>query len=289
MPRSLAGLRSGESGASTIRRVNETTILGSIGAGNMAGAMIEGWLRDTPELASRILVTDRGSGRAARLAERLGAQHVADNAELVRRADVVLIAVKPIDVERVLREASELIDPGTAVVSVAAGVATTTLENVLEQGVPLFRCMPNVGVKVGAGTLCFASGPFTGSEAEARVLAWLGRIGTVVVLEERLFDAATALAGSGPAFLGLMIEAFEDAGITSGLSAATARELILSTMVGTANVLDQTGVSCSELRRMVTSPGGTAAAGLAQMERASVRGGIIDGVLAALARAGQLG
>jgi pyrroline-5-carboxylate reductase len=269
--------------------VSDTTILGSIGAGNMAGAMVEGWLRADPALGERILVTDRGSGRAARLAERLGVQHVSDNAELVRRADVVLIAVKPIDVERVLREASELIDTGTAVVSVAAGVATTTLENVLEQGVPLFRCMPNVGVKVGAGTLCFASGPFTGSDAEARVLGWLGQIGTVVTLEERLFDAATALAGSGPAFLGLVIEAFEDAGITSGLSAATARELILSTMVGTANVLEQTGVSCSDLRRMVTSPGGTAAAGLAQMERASVRGGIIDGVLAALARAGQLG
>ena len=143
--------------------------------------------------------------------------------------------------ERVLREASELIDAGTAVVSVAAGVATTTLENVLEQGVPLFRCMPNVGVKVGAGTLCFASGPFTGSDAEARVLGWLGQIGTVVTLEERLFDAATALAGSGPAFLGLVIEAFEDAGITSGLSAATARALILSTMVGTANVLERDG------------------------------------------------
>ena len=143
--------------------MNATTTLGSIGAGNMAGAMVEGWLRADPALAERILVTDRGSGRAARLAERLGVQHVADNAELVRRADVVLIAVKPIDVERVLREASELIDADTAVVSVAAGVATTTLENVLEQGVPLFRCMPNVGVKVGSGTLCFASGPFTGS------------------------------------------------------------------------------------------------------------------------------
>jgi pyrroline-5-carboxylate reductase len=197
--------------------VNSTTILGSIGAGNMAGAMIEGWLHADPALGERVLVTDRGSGRAAGLAERLGVQHVADNAELVRRADVLLIAVKPIDVERVLREASELIDTDTAVVSVAAGVATTTLENVLEQGVPLFRCMPNVGVKVGAGTLCFANGPFAGSDAETRVLGWLDQLGTVVKLEERLFDAATALAGSGPAFLGLVIEAFEDAGITSGL------------------------------------------------------------------------
>ena len=269
--------------------MNATTVLGSIGAGNMAGAMVEGWLRADPSLAERILVTDRGSGRAARLAERLGVQHVPDNAELVRRADVLLIAVKPIDVERVLREASELIGTDTAVVSVAAGVATTTLENVLEQGVSLFRCMPNVGVKVGAGTLCFANGPFAGSEAETRVLGWLDQLGTVVKLEERLFDAATALAGSGPAFLGLIVEAFEDAGIVSGLSAAKARELIVSTMVGTAGLLDEFGMSCSDLRRSVTSPGGTAAAGLAQMERAGVRSGIIDGVLAALRRASELG
>ena len=269
--------------------MNDTTVLGSIGAGNMAGAMVEGWLRADPALAERVLVTDRGSGRAARLAERLGVQHVADNAELVRRADVVLIAVKPIDVERVLREASELIDAGTAVVSVAAGVATTTLENVLEQGVPLFRCMPNVGVKVGSGTLCFASGPFTGSDAEARVLGWLGQLGTVVTLEERLFDAATALSGSGPAFFGLVVEAFEDAAIVAGLSAKVGRELAVTTMVGTATMLVRENMSCSDLRRMVTSPGGTAAAGLAEMERRGVRGAIIDGVRAAQLRAGELG
>ncbi len=121
------------------------------------------------------------------------------------------------------------------------------------------------------------------------MLDWLALLGTVVRLEERLFDAATALAGSGPAFLGLVVEAFEDAGIVSGLSAAKARELILSTMVGTAGLLDEYGMSCSDLRRTVTSPGGTAAAGLAQMERAGVRSGIIDGVLAALRRAAELG
>ena len=112
----------------------------------------------------------------------------------------------------------------------------------------------------------------------------------MVTLGERLFDAATALAGSDPPSRPSSIRgAFEDAGITSGLSASTARALILSTMVGTANVLEETGVSCSELRRMVTSPGGTAAAGLAQMERSSVRGGIIDGVSPHSTRPGQLG
>jgi pyrroline-5-carboxylate reductase len=269
--------------------VSSTTVLGSIGAGNMAGAMIEGWLRADPSLGERILVTDRGSGRAAALAERLGVQHVPDNAELVRRADVLLIAVKPIDVERVLREVSGLITPERAVISIAAGVGTTTLETIVDEDVPVFRAMPNVGVRVCSGTLCFANGRFAGSPAEQQALDWLALLGTVVRLEERLFDAATALAGSGPAFLGLIIEAFEDAGIVSGLSAAKARELILSTMVGTAGLLDEYGLSCSDLRRSVTSPGGTAATGLAQMERAGVRSGIIDGVLAAMRRASELG
>jgi pyrroline-5-carboxylate reductase len=263
--------------------------IGLIGAGNMATAMVDGWMRADPERAARILVADRGSGRAQRLAERHGLTRAASNEDLVERSDIVVIAVKPIDVERVLRDVSQLITPRTSVASVAAGVATTTLENILDEDAPVFRFMPNVGVSVCSGTLCFAQGRFADTAVEEQVLDWFSLLGTVVRLEERLFDAATALAGSGPAFLGLLVEAFEDAGIVSGLSAPKARQLILSTMVGTALLLDEQGISCSELRRMVTSPGGTAAAGLAQMERSSVRGGIIDGVLAAMRRASELG
>jgi pyrroline-5-carboxylate reductase len=255
----------------------------------MASAMVDGWVRADPARASRIVVSDRGSGRAGRLGELHGVAVAGSNRDLVERAGIVVVAVKPIDVERVLREVSGLITPERAVLSVAAGVATTTLETIVDEDVPVFRVMPNVGVRVCAGTLCFAEGRFAGGAAEADVLEWLALLGTVVRLEERLFDAATALAGSGPAFLGLVIEAFEDAGIVSGLSAAKARELVLSTMVGTAGLLDTYGMSCSDLRRTVTSPGGTAAAGLAQMERAGVRSGIIDGVLAALRRAAELG
>jgi pyrroline-5-carboxylate reductase len=263
--------------------------IGLIGAGNMATAMVEGWVRADPARAPRILVTDRGSGRAGKLAERLGVQHVEANAELVERADVVVVAVKPIDVERVLREVGSQVTPDKALASVAAGVWTTTLETILDEDAPVFRFMPNVGVSVCAGTLCFATGRFANTEAERRVLDWFGLLGAVIPLEERLFDAATALAGSGPAFLGLLVEAFEDAGIVAGLSAGASRDLILTTMSGTAQLLADAGLSGSQLRRLVTSPGGTAAAGLAAMERASVRAGIIDGVLAAMRRAAELG
>src|SRR4051794_10191108 len=243
----------------------------------MATAMVDGWMRADPERAARVLVTDRGSGRAQRLAERHGLRYVTSNAELVSQSDVVVLSVKPIDVERVLREVSALVTPRKAVASVAAGVATTTMENILDEDAPVFRFMPNVGVSVCSGTLCFAQGRFADTSAEEQVLDWFGLLGAVVRLEERLFDAATALAGSGPAFLGLLVEAFEDAGIVSGLSAPKARELILTTMVGTANLLTDSGMSCSELRRMVTSPGGTAAAGPPPMGRGAGPGGGLPG------------
>jgi pyrroline-5-carboxylate reductase len=149
--------------------------------------------------------------------------------------------------------------------------------------------MPNVGVQVGRGTLAYSSGRFIDTAAEQTVLGAFRALGEIVPLEERQFDAATALSGSGPAFLGLIIEAFEDAGVVNGLSYPQARELILSTVSGTADLLRDEDLACSALRRMVTSPGGTAAAGLAEMERKGMRGAVIDGVSAAMRRAGELG
>ncbi|MGZ4482440.1 MAG: pyrroline-5-carboxylate reductase [Gaiellales bacterium] len=269
--------------------MSEHTILGLIGSGNIATAMVRGWLRADPGMADRVLVTDRGSGRAGRLAESYGVRQVASNADLVRECDVVVLCVKPIDVERVLREVSDLITPQKAIASVAAGVRTATLETILDVDAPVFRFMPNVGVQVGAGTLAYSPGRFIHTAAEEAVLSAFRMLGEVVPLEERQFDAATALSGSGPAFLGMLLEAFEDAGIVSGLTYEDARTLILSTVTGTAALLRDEDMQCSVLRRMVTSPGGTASAGLAEMERQGVRGGIIDGVVAAMRRAGELG
>jgi pyrroline-5-carboxylate reductase len=263
--------------------------LGLLGAGNMASAMVRGWVRADPAMADRILVTDRGSGRAAALAEHHGVRHLAENTDVAGEADVVVLCVKPVDVERVLREVSELITPQKAIASVAAGVRTSTLETILDVDAPVFRFMPNVGVQVGMGTLAYSAGRFIDTAAEESVLSVFRLLGEVVPLEERQFDAATALSGSGPAFLALIFEAFEDAGIVSGLSYADSRALVLSTIAGTAGLLREEDAPCSVLRRMVTSPGGTAAAGLAEMERQGVRGGIIDGVVAAMRRAGELG
>lgn len=267
--------------------------LGLIGAGNMAAAMVAGWVRSDASLAGKIVLSDRGSGRARRLADELGCGVAGSNRDLVEQCDVVVLCVKPVDVENVLREVTGLVHAGEKVVaSVAAGVQTATIENLLETGVAVLRFMPNVPVRVNAGTLVYALGRDAGGRSGSLVdatIATFDRLGTVVQLDERLFDAATALSGSGPAFFGLVVEAFEDAAIVSGLSATVGRQLAVTTMVGTAEMLVQQDLSCSELRRMVTSPGGTAAAGLAHMERSSVRGAIIDAVVAARDRARDLG
>jgi pyrroline-5-carboxylate reductase len=267
--------------------------IGMIGSGNMAGAMVAGWVRDDPAIAGRIHLTDRGSGRARILADAiasdLGTPIVHDgNRELVDAVDLVVLCVKPIDIEDVLREVSDVVRPRHVVASVAAGVQTATMENLLDDEVPVLRLMPNVPVRVNAGTLVYALGRAT-SDKVAPALELCARLGTCVELQERLFDAATAVSGSGPAFFGLVVEAFEDAAIVAGLSAAVGRELAVTTMVGTAEMLVSENLSCSELRRMVTSPGGTAATGLAQMERSGVRGAIIDTVVAARDRARELG
>lgn len=267
---------------------NSTLRLGMIGSGNMAAAMVAGWVRDDPAMAQRITASDRGSGRAVAMADRFGCTAVASNLELVDSSDVVVLCVKPIDIETVLREISDRVHDDKVVVSVAAGVQTATIENLLEDGVAVLRMMPNVPVRVNSGTIVYAHGRVVGEEA-FEALKVFEALGAIVKLEERLFDAATALSGSGPAFFGLVVEAFEDAAIVAGLSAKVGRELAVTTMVGTAAMLTEEHLSCGDLRRMVTSPGGTAAAGLAHMERSSVRGAIIDSVVAARDRARELG
>lgn len=250
--------------------------------------MVEGWVRADPAVAANIVVSDRGSGRAVALAESTGCSVAIGNADLVSQADLIILCVKPVDIERVLREVSDQIHPDSVVASVAAGVHVATIENLLERDVPVIRFMPNVPVRVNSGTMTYARGR-SHSELLDQSIEIFRALGTVVELDERMFDAATALSGSGPAFFGLVVEAFEDAAIVAGLSASTGRELALTTMVGTATMLTEQNLSCSELRRMVTSPGGTAAAGLAHMERSSVRGSIIDAVVAARDRARELG
>jgi pyrroline-5-carboxylate reductase len=241
-------------------------IVGFIGSGSMAAAMARGWAGEF-EL---MLFSDSGSGRAAELAAELGGE-VAANAEIAERADLVVLAVKPAALDAV---ASEL---GGAR-SLVSMLGATPLER-LEAAFPraeVLRLMPNVGVEVRRGVLCVAG------EASAAVRAKLALLGHVVELADGDFDAATAVMGCAPAYLALAVEALADAGAAAGLDPELARELVVETTAGTAELLRIRHPA--DVRRAVASPGGSTEAGLEALDREGARAAFEAAVAASLER-----
>ena len=263
--------------------------IGLIGSGNIAAAFVRGWLRADPAMAARITVTDAQPQAARRLGEETGVSVAASNAELVEKSDLVMLAVKPGDVEEALKGTADQFRRGKILMSVAAGRTIPFLEALFPFDVAVVRLMPNVAVAVGAGTITFASGSNVDQETEEQVYELLAPLGHVVSLPEKLFAAATAIGGSGPGFMALIIDAFIDAGVMAGLPVSAARELTNSMLAGTSQLLSETGMSPVELRHSVTSPAGTTAAGLAQLERDGARSAVIDAVQVAYERAQTLG
>jgi pyrroline-5-carboxylate reductase len=242
-------------------------VVGFCGSGNMAAAMARGW----SGAVDSMLFTDSGSGRARALAAELGGEALASNAELAQRADVVVLAVKPAKLERVAAELQE----AKAIVSL---LGATSLERVtgLFPGAEAVRVMPNVGVEVRRGVLCVA-----GAES-AQIRSLLGMLGRVVELPDAEFDAATAVMGCSPAYLALAVEAIADAGAEDGLDPELARELVVETAAGTAELLRFHGPA--DVRTAVASPGGSTEAGLEALGRAGAREAFAAAVRASLER-----
>ena len=242
-------------------------IVGFVGSGNMAAAMARG-LRGAVEA---MLFTDSGSGRAAELAAELGGEAVASNPELAERADVVVLAVKPAK----LAEAATELGGAKVVVSLLGATSLETVRAAFP-GAEVARVMPNVGVEVRKGVLCLAGTP----DAELRgVLEGLGR---VVELPDSKFDAATAVMGCAPAYLALAVEAIADAGAADGLEPELARELVVETAAGTAELLRDHEPAA--LRKAVASPGGSTEAGLEALDREGAREAFEAAVRASLER-----
>lgn len=225
-------------------------IVGFIGSGNMAAAIARGWAGEF----ERMLFSDSGSGRAKGLAEELGGE-VASNGEIARGADLVVLAVKPGMLDEVapsLREAKQ-------VVSVLAVVSLKRLEDAFPDAERVLRVMPNVGVEVRQGVLCVA-----GSASE-EVRAKLELLGHVVDIDDGDFDEATAIMGCAPAYLALAVEALAEAGAEAGLDPELARELVVETTAGTAELLRRRHPAA--VRKAVASPGGSTEAGLEALDR----------------------
>ena len=263
--------------------------IGFLGAGNMASALVKGLLHAGIFAPSDIVVSDVKKDRLEHLQTTHGVRTTTDNHELTRSVDVLVLAVKPQVVDRVLDAVAGDVREDTLVVSVAAGVPLEALEGRLPPYARVVRTMPNTPATALAGATAIAAGT-RATEADVEVAtAIFEAIGRVVVLDEPLLDAVTGLSGSGPAYVMLIIEALADGGVKMGLHRDTALLLAAQTVYGSAKLLLETGEHPGRLKDMVTSPGGTAIAGLHTLESGALRKTLIDAVESATLRAAELG
>jgi len=263
-------------------------MIGFIGGGNMAEALIKGMIQSSMfKVQHEIHVSEPSESRRVYLQKTYEVKTSSSNGEVASSCDIIILAVKPQTMDAVLDEIADAVNDTKTVVSIAAGITLSYLQSRLKTG-KIIRVMPNTPALIQEGmsvySLCEC---FTGSEVNI-VKSILMSIGRVIALPERLMDAVTAVSGSGPAFIALFIEAMIEAGEILGLNRNDATELAVQTALGTAKLLD-TGMSPENLRRMVTSPGGTTAAGLKVFEEKGLKPVVFEALLAAKRRSEELG
>ena len=259
-----------------------------IGAGQMAEAIVRGVLDAGLVTPDRVTMTDVRPQRLEQL-RTLGIRGEATNQNAVVHGDVIVLAVKPQDVTTVLADIGPHVTSDQLIVSIAAGVPLKTLEGGLERPVPVVRVMPNTPCLVRAGMAAVARGTHASPEHEATALSIFNATGKAVAVPEKQLDAVTALSGSGPGYIAVLIEALIDGGVRVGLPRDVATTLAVQTTLGTAQLMSETGEHPARVKDMVTSPGGTTIAGIHAMERAGVRAAMIDAVVEAAERSRQLG
>lgn len=279
-----------------------------VGGGGMGEALLAGLLKGGRQVKD-LVVAERMQKRAEYLAATYSVL-VAPIADAVENASYIVVAVKPADVESVVSEIADAASRAESsaaeqvLVSAAAGVTTGFYEARMPAGFPVIRAMPNAPALVGAGVTALAAGRFATDEQLAEVAGLFERVGSVLKVSESQLDAVTAVSGSGPAYFFLFVEALVDAAVASGLSRSVATELAAQTMAGAAEMLlermearrqqsasgpARPDTTAAELRAVVTSAGGTTAAGLRELERGGLRAAVAAAVAAAKTRSEQLG
>jgi pyrroline-5-carboxylate reductase len=257
-----------------------------LGAGVMGETLLSGLIR-AGRPVDQLLVGEKRPERARELEERYGVA-VVSNLDATKRADTVALVVKPQDMGALLDEIGPSVRPGQLVVSLAAGITTSFLESRLPAGVPVVRVMPNTPALVDEGMAAIAPGSHCDDDHLAVAEELLGSTGRVVQVPEKHMDAVTAISGTGPAYVFFVVESMIEAGVHLGLPRATATELVVQTLVGSAKMLRETGQHPVVLREQVTSPGGTTAAALRELEVHKVRAAFLAAMEAARDRSAQL-
>ena len=256
---------------------------GKIGEALVAGLLSSGWRKK-----GDIVVTARRQEHVDDLRDRHGIEATLANAEAVQDAGLVVLAVKPQDLEVLLSEIGSSLTSKQTVLSVAAAMPTGAIEAQLADGVPVVRAMPNTPATVHEGIAGICAGAHAGDEHLALAEECLSHLGAVVRLPERYMDAVTAVSGSGPAYFALLAEAMIEAGILLGLSREISTQLVVQTMLGTGVLLRDEKMHPVELREAVTSPGGTTIRAIHELEQAGVRAAFLNAIQAAMERSREL-
>ncbi len=260
-----------------------------IGAGVMGEAMIKGLLNQKLLAPANIVASDPRADRLEELRTRYGITVTTDNAEAARAADVVVLSIKPQVMDAVLPQLRGQVDSVRLILSIVAGAPLKTITDELSNA-RVVRSMPNTPGQIGSGITVWTASSAVGPEQRAQAEALLGAMGEhIYAADERFLDMATALSGSGPAYVFMFMEALIDAGVHMGFARRDAEQLVTQTLLGSVLYAQQSGLHPAELRNQVTSPGGTTAAALHEMEKGGLRTVLSEGVWAAYRRSQALG
>jgi pyrroline-5-carboxylate reductase len=259
---------------------------GILGAGVMGETLLSGLVR-AGRRVDDLLVGEKRPERAKELEERYGVT-VVSNIEATRKAETLALVVKPQDMGDLLDEIAPELRPGQLVVSLAAGITTAFIESRVPSGVAVVRVMPNTPALVDEGMAAIAPGSHCDDHHLAEAEELMGSTGRVLRVPERQMDAVTAISGSGPAYIFFVVESMIEAGVHLGLPRATATDLVVQTVVGSAKMLRETATHPAVLREQVTSPGGTTAAALRELEIHKVRAAFLAAMEAARDRSRSL-
>jgi len=259
-----------------------------IGCGNMGSALISGTIRGGLVTRDKVLVTDVRPERLDFIREKEGISTTEDNREAVKKSEVIVLAVKPQVIGKVLSEIKDVLTGDKIIISIAAGITTSFIEETLGGEIPVVRVMPNTPVMVKTGASGICPGKYAGEKEESIAEQMFRGVGIVVKVSEEMLDAVTALSGSGPAYVFYIVESLIEAGIEMGLSEDAARTLVGQTVLGAARMVMEAGESPQVLRAKVTSPGGTTETALKYLEEKGFRRILIAAVKEAAKRSKEL-
>ncbi|RFU62310.1 pyrroline-5-carboxylate reductase [Peribacillus saganii] len=261
-----------------------------IGGGSMSEAMVSGIIAQGLVDRSQIFITNRSDqDRLSYLSNLYGITASANLEKTIKGADIVVLAVKPKDVAAAMTAAGSYLKEGMLVVSVAAGVDLNSLETLAGKKLPIIRAMPNTSAAVGKSATAVAVNKYADKSHLEKAREMFETIGLVAVVEEEQLNAVTGLSGSGPAYIYYLVEAMEQSAEEIGLEKETAKQLIIQTIIGAADMLSQSPKTPAALRREVTSPGGTTEAGIKVLENHNVKEALVSCIVKATEQANKLG